>query len=78
MTTRLAYTISKALSKKVAISIIKHSIHDFRKSSIKSVTRTVQAAIKLIHQAGLPTAHCDKRGRYHLFPDGRKVHINEI
>lgn len=45
---------------------------------LSAVNKTVRQAIDRIHKAGLPSAHCDARGRvYDRFPDGRREYVED-
>lgn len=77
MKNRRACKINKLLIKKGTLSFTSSKVAGPIRPSIESITRTVQEAIKKIHDAGLPTTHSDKRGRYRLFPDGRKKYIGD-
>lgn len=77
MRIRRACKINKVLTKKEALPLTSHKVAGPIRPSMESINRTVQAAIKKIHDAGLPTAHGDKRGMYLLFPDGKKIYIND-
>ncbi len=41
----------------------------------KILGKSTRAAIKRLHDVGLPSVHGDDKGTYYLYPDGRKEYI---
>jgi hypothetical protein len=41
----------------------------------KILGKSTRAAIKRLHDAGLPSVHGDDKGTYYLYPDGRKEYV---
>ncbi|MGD0662614.1 MAG: hypothetical protein ABSD38_31550 [Syntrophorhabdales bacterium] len=39
--------------------------------------QATRKAIAQIHEAGFPTVHGDEHGIYELYPDGRKVYVDD-
>lgn len=48
-----------------------------RERAHELMAEAVRQAVARQHAAGLPTAHGDGKGVYLLYPDGRKVYLDE-